>query len=127
MVPALIRIAILDTAGFYILIMATMYSTGWAENIILFYTWGMLVFSSMMMGTAESMELDELQGKPVWKIRKSPWFMMYHHLTDIAWILMLAAAGWFWMAGIALCYKGLNETATTIVEKRIREKEESND
>jgi hypothetical protein len=128
MFPALTRIAIIDTAGFYILIMATAYSTLWAENVVLFYTWAMFVFSITMMCTADSVGLDGYQSKPGWKLRKKPWFMVYHHLTDIAWILILASAGWFVLAGVATIYKALVETAMGIVEDRIKkEEEEAND
>lgn len=120
MIYGFIAVFTIDTIAFYILILATVYSVVWAENIILFYTWSMLLFSLLSASlVVDEMDLGGARDKSEWKIRKLPWFKPYHHTTNVTWVLILAAGGWFWMAGITLLYKLLLLGTINKMEKRI--------
>lgn len=120
MIYGFIAVFTIDTIAFYILILATVYSVVWAENIILFYTWSMLLFSLLSASlVVDEMDLGGARDKSEWKIRKLPWFKPYRHTTNVIWILILAAGGWFWMAGITLLYKLLLLGTINKMEKRI--------
>ena len=87
-----------DSVAFALLIAGAFYGVGWAYNVVLFMVWVMSITytATILLPDCLESQAAKMVSKPYSKLfLTNPYLKWYDRVTDAAFLLLMAAAGWF--------------------------------